>query len=87
MLLSSTYHNIARRRGVGSGVSIRPDHVALDIATCMKVDRYHVTEVAAEQTGSNLSNAPGATITKAVDEKVYVFFEYASWMLSVSRDS
>ena len=34
--------------------------------------------VAAEQTGSNLSNAPGATITKAVDEKVYVFFEYAS---------
>ena len=34
--------------------------------------------IAAEQTGNNLSNAPSATITKAVDEKVYVFFEYAS---------
>ena len=32
--------------------------------------------IAAEASGNNLSNAPGATITKSVDEKVYVWFNY-----------
>jgi len=36
--------------------------------------------IAAEQGGNNLSNAPGATITKTVDEQVYIWFRYSSLM-------